>query len=161
MATIKFKNYSIEKCIYKVNSEFSGPNSKGQLELKNSFKVEIGASSGNGYVKIMSFIGKQESHDRPNEGVHTPFYLEVSIRGNFEYSFERADEGRSELKELLSNNAVAILYPYLRAYISTITAQTNQFPAYVLPIANFSDTMKDHDLVSFVGFTDDIFGEHK
>jgi len=53
-----------------------------------------------------------------------PFEIKVKILGIFE------------------TNVIAILYPYVRAIISTYTAQAN-VPALILPPINVNSLMKD------------------
>ncbi|KXU02871.1 hypothetical protein SCODD09_00115 [Streptococcus constellatus] len=36
--------------------------------------------------------------------------------------------------------------------MSTLTAQVNSFPAYVLPVVNFAETLREHNLVEYLGF---------
>ena len=77
--------------------------------------------------------------------------MEVEIRGIFSLSLGEFSDVE-ELKNILSSNAIAILYPYLRSTVSTLTSLMNNFPTYTLPVINFSETLKENDLVSYIGF---------
>lgn len=61
-----------------------------------------------------------------------PFYLEVEIVGNF---FLDGDFTNEEVKSLCRINATAVLFPYLRAFISNITALAG-VPNLILPTIN-------------------------
>lgn len=65
-----------------------------------------------------------------------PFSLNVSIEGKFEV--QGASE--EEREYLVNNNAVAILFPYVRALISTYTANAN-VPPLILPPVNVLKVM--------------------
>lgn len=60
--------------------------------------------------------------------------MDVEIEGLFE--FVESDSEGLKFEEYLTNNAVAILFPYLRSTISELTAKSNQFPVLNLPIIN-------------------------
>lgn len=148
MATIRFQDYIIEKSVYEYNPSFRHPNEDGELVINDDFKAEVGIAGKKGYVKIIVALGEQNSE---NESV--PFFLKVVIRGVFEYTAE--EDEKAELKRLLGSNALAILYPYLRSYITSVTVNSNQFPAYILPVMNFVQLVQDNAIVKFVGFNEE------
>ncbi|MGO5472043.1 protein-export chaperone SecB [Streptococcus hyointestinalis] len=149
MAAIKFLNYVIDESYYKVNDAFEYTESK--LSMPVSFGAEVGVDKlqEKAYVIINLNLGASGKEDKAK----IPFICNVSIRGFFGY--EKTDfETDSDLKSILGKNAVAILYPYLRTYVSTITGLGNQFPAYTLPVMNFAETIQENDLITYVGFDD-------
>ena len=56
--------------------------------------------------------------------VNSPFKLEVAIEGKFKYTVED-DKDSVGAEQLLSTNAVAILFPYLRSVVSSVTMLSN------------------------------------
>ena len=66
-----------------------------------------------------------------------PFYMEVTIRGYF--TIENNMENIN-----FEPNAIAILYPYARAIISTYTANANIMPL-TLPVINVNKLLKDKE----------------
>jgi len=69
------------------------------------------------------------------------FLINIIAVGFFEYSIESGDD---KLKNYFYVNAPAILFPYIRAYISTLTNLSGYSPVN-LPTINFSfiaDTLK-------------------
>lgn len=151
MATIEFKEYIIEKSLYHSNPQFEASNEEGELVVEDNFSAEIGVNENQGYVIINISLGNFDDTEKIK---NIPFSLEVTIRGIFNYSLDK-EESRAQLKSLLGVNALAILYPYLRAYVTLITSQTNQFPPYILPVANFVEILYNDNKVEFFGFTDD------
>jgi len=150
MATIKFQDYIIEESLYYSNPEFRQPSSEGELVVEDSFNAEVGINGdGMGYVRIKTSLGNFDDIEKIE---NIPFSLIVSIRGIFEYILDE-DESDEQVKVLLGSNALAILYPYLRSYITFITSQSNQYPAYILPVVNFVEMIKTEGKVNFVGFS--------
>lgn len=150
MATIKFNDYIIEKSVYYANPSFKTPNDDDKLIINDEFNAEVGISDGEGFVVINVFLGNLEDQEKIT---NIPFSLDVSIRGIFEYDLDE-NEPQDDLKKILGSNALAILYPYLRAHISLVTSQSNQFPAYILPVANFVQMMDEGDKVTFHNFSE-------
>lgn len=66
-------------------------------------------------------------------------FLKTSCFG--EFVFKDVSELK-DIPEFFYANAIAILYPYLRAYISMVTQQANFGCAVVLPLSNLAG-MKD------------------
>ena len=150
MAIIKFEDYVVDKSVYYSNPDFESSREDRRLVVPTNFSAEVGVDKTEEkfYVIINVSLGKSTNTEEiPN----IPFVCEVSIRGMFSYSSSDF-ENEEELKEVLGGNAVAILYPYVRAYISTLTNLSNQFPAYTLPVMNFAETIKDNNLITYIGF---------
>ncbi|KRM40507.1 hypothetical protein FC39_GL000530 [Lactobacillus hamsteri DSM 5661 = JCM 6256] len=76
------------------------------------------------------------------ENTSVPFQAECSLTGIFTYKYEE-DQTKVGLDTLVRNNAVAILYPYIRAIISTLSMTSNEFPNYNLPTINVGKVLKD------------------
>ena len=153
MAIISFEDYAIDNVSFLTNTMFEGADDLGKLHTEVSFSAEIGISYENArsYVIIKTQIGNCKSEIDSTEVKHVPFQLEVDIRGIYSLNFSDF-KSVDNLKDVLSTNAIAILYPYLRSFVSTLTAQVNSFPAYVLPVVNFAETLRENNLVEYWGF---------
>lgn len=75
-------------------------------------------------LKLNVFKGQEES----------PFNMEVEVSGFFEL------EGEDDITRYEAN-AIAIMYPYLRAIVSTYTASANIAPV-ILPAINVNAMLK-------------------
>ena len=69
-----------------------------------------------------------------NDELEKPFVI-IQCRGVFE--FENVNS-LDEIPDFFYRNAIAILFPYVRAYLSLVTTQAN-VPGIILPILNLSD----------------------
>jgi preprotein translocase subunit SecB len=67
--------------------------------------------------------------------------LEVILRGDF--GIRNCDDEKKV--KFLIENASAIMYPYLRSYVSMITSQLN-YDKIMLPVMNFHKLIKDQDI---------------
>ncbi|MCM1058221.1 MAG: protein-export chaperone SecB [Firmicutes bacterium] len=67
----------------------------------------------------------------PKEEKVYPFRMSVEIEGYFKSNFEAEEQGIEQYEK----NAVAILFPYVRAHVSTFTANANVTPL-ILPTVN-------------------------
>lgn len=79
-------------------------------------------------IKLSVAVGSLEDLD-------IPFYAKCSVIGTFTYNSDE-DEIGTGIDTLVRNNAVAILYSYVRAIIATLTTTSNEFPGYNMPTIN-------------------------
>lgn len=68
-----------------------------------------------------------------NEKNENPF-VEISCKG--EFNFENVTS-LDEIPDFFYRNSIAILFPYVRAYLSLVTTQAN-VPGIILPTLNLS-----------------------
>lgn len=66
-------------------------------------------------------------------------FAEISCKGTFK--FENID-GFDSIPEFFYRNSIAILFPYVRAYLSLVTTQAN-VPGIILPTLNLSNLEVD------------------
>ena len=115
--------YTVDKMSFILNKSFHiEPHHK--IQVKPSFNREITKKDDNRFILTLSI-----SFDDYQEAL--PFYLDIQISGVFEvknWEFEPAHT-------IARVNATAILFPYLRSLVTTLTANAN-VPPYVLPITN-------------------------
>lgn len=69
-----------------------------------------------------------------NNGAENPF-VEISCKGNFKFDNVSSFE---EIPDFFYRNSIAILFPYVRAYLSLVTTQAN-VPGIILPTLNLSN----------------------
>ena len=72
--------------------------------------------------------------------------MQIDIILHGEYELDNCESlGDNYIKEILENNTVAIMFPYLRAEISLITAQPGMAPI-ILPALNINELLKDNKI---------------
>ena len=124
---LKFNDYKI----LKLNLSYieDEKNSK-ELTIKYLYKIkELKAK----YSEIEAYQGIKITG---NEDF--PYDIEILIAGFFELTYQDL----SELESLIKTNIPAIQYPYLRALVSMISAQTDSDKIILEPM-NFSEMLKE------------------
>lgn len=124
-SVIQFEKYFVNRIDFEINPEFEKESATLQFDIDN--KVEVDKENGVAIVSISCEVF-------PNhvENGH-PFHLVVDISGLFSFK----DKGNATVENLLCKNGLAILFPYLRATITTITGTTG-FPPLTLPTININ-----------------------
>ena len=122
--------------------------------LKFDF-LKITEPSGDGVIQFLYKVfpeDKDMNKVRAVEGVkieateESPYYIECIIAGQFEVNPGAQSEEKIKMFE---SNAAAILFPYLRALISVITAQ-NPNTRVILPPININAVMKKNEAKNII-----------
>lgn len=123
---ISFDEYRVLEVNYKLNTQFDSDESiMISFELGHDYQI---------YENGMNVqLGVKVFNDSENNGY--PFEMNVNIEGIFSF------EGNVEGEKFLAN-ALAILYPYIRAIISSYTSLAN-IPPLTLPTINIQQYLKD------------------
>jgi len=117
--------YTIKKMYYEMNDEFDFTNGKS-IRINPDFSRNIEKVDKDKYViKLNVKICESNQEDV------IPFFSEICIEGEFHF----VDWETEEKSFIARNNSTAILFPYLRSLLSTITT-TGNLPPYFLPIMN-------------------------
>ncbi len=128
LSSLKFLNYIVNSVNYKANENltqkdswnlvFNIHNTTSVTNEKDKMKIQLG---------VDVFKGVEDA----------PFYIDAEITGFFEI------EGEEDIS-IYEANAIAIMYPYLRAIISNYTASANVFPV-ILPAINVNAMLKKQE----------------
>ncbi|MGW8124558.1 protein-export chaperone SecB [Staphylococcus xylosus] len=133
-----FQDYVFKKLSYVANEGFS-PQSK-QLDLKPEINVQVHLDKGSKeFVIVLSLIENSKED-------HTPFNLDVEMIGIFNYTEDFEDD----LNTIIENNAIAIMFPYLRSAITDLTQKTNEFPPFILPIINIGEMLNSENKITYI-----------
>ncbi|WP_203649299.1 protein-export chaperone SecB [Secundilactobacillus yichangensis] len=131
MTVLNFNGYRVRKFEYSIDTNHKGE-SGSRIKLEPKFQAHIakGEILNQWTVTLSMEISKK-----------APFYVKIVIDGSFTYNPNEDDQKIGE-DNLLLTNAVAILFPYLRSTLTTITALSNEIPAVVLPTVNIAQLLK-------------------
>lgn len=79
----------------------------------------------------------------PSEGDPAPFELFVALTGHFLLHEKKDKPMDADIKEtILRKNTAAILFPFLRSTVASVTANAN-IPSLLLPVFNFAEDIPD------------------
>lgn len=141
MVTLKFERYFIERFSFKENENFETESDTLDVDFFPNVEINILEDDSSAVIFLNCKLGDETKKN-------CPFTGEVSLTGIFECEFNKDDvEDMSIASELLTQNSISILFPYLRSFISDMTLRTNKFPAFILPPFNIIDMLKNEDLI--------------
>lgn len=120
---LTFNNYNVEKVEFIKNNDFNNDNVK--IDFKVDKETSFDKNSNIGKVTLDVNIFKDPIQN------NYPFSLRILVTGIFTIDCDDDDL----CQKLLNKNAVSILFPYIRALITTYTANSN-VPALILPPIN-------------------------
>ncbi|WP_003545051.1 protein-export chaperone SecB [Desulfotomaculum nigrificans] len=123
-SVLTFDNYIVKKILFEANPKFA-PGDKIPVEVEFSHELDIDLKENIAAVGLGCCIFKEQKENQP-------FYLEVEMIGFFKYESSLPPE---QVEILLKVNGTAILFPYLRSIVSSLTANSG-FQTLVLPIVN-------------------------
>ncbi len=127
-SVLKFIRYEVNEIYFKKNMNFQ-PNKEGTtIDLKIKPTIEIKDKNMNITLQTIIFENAEQNNK--------PFEMKVNLTGYFMV------DGCNP--EMLKANAIAILYPYVRAIVSTYTANANITPL-ILPTINVNKLVKDQE----------------
>lgn len=122
---IKFLDYRVSKVEFYLNKSEKQSN---ELNVEVSSDKEVDKELKNMLVELNVEIGDKDE---------SPFFMSICLEGLFELSQDYLDYDIN----LFYSNALSILYPYVRAIVSTYTAGANIKPV-ILPTINIKKMLK-------------------
>jgi len=138
---ILFNNVMLQKCNFELRAVKDGSLKKN---MKIDFKINNRFSENKEklFTDLGISIGKEDAE--------MPFLLEVVMTGIFSVDEKNIN---LNLETFSKNNAPAIIFPYLREFVTNITSRANFKPPIILPPMNivkmmterkFDETKKEH-----------------
>ena len=123
-SSLQFTGYNILEFHFTMNPKAIAKNMR---EVGVGFNYSYKKKDDTHFSVILScFINDKSKFQINKKDEDIPFKISSSMEGNF--SLESPSE-------IYLPNAIAILFPYLRSFISTITAQSGM-PPFILPTFN-------------------------
>ncbi len=126
---LNFKRYLVNSIDFKYNPEYTG----GKANMDIDFGHSMAVKNNEARVSLRCMLFRKAKKEEK------PFHLEVQMTGIFEFQTELEGE---ELNNILRQQAVNILFPYLRALISNITVNTG-LPPIILPLINVNQLLQN------------------
>lgn len=124
---ISFSNYEVKKVMFALNDRFTGQEVNIDFDVSSSVEVD----EKNTEMRVNLDVDIFKDAEKNNY----PFEMSISLRGYFQNETD-------EKIEKYTANAIAILYPYVRALVSTYTANANVAPL-LLPTINVNKMLQN------------------
>lgn len=123
-SVLRFEKYIVDKVYYKTNENCI--NEDEEIELPFDFETKTEFENNQMVIELGATIFQNaEKHNYP-------FEIDVVLKGYFSIKGNQNDIRAFE------KNAIAIMFPYLRAIVSTYTANANVAPV-ILPAMNINE----------------------
>lgn len=140
-AVLKFKEYFLDHANFRLNENFENtPDKNFDVDFDIESTIIVGDRKSS--VQLNAIVGEEDNKD-------CPFIIEVGLIGLFEFEGDP-----QEYKSFLVENAVAVIFPYLRSVISEMSVKSNLFPNYLLPLMNISRYLLDNEKVNIINEKD-------
>ena len=127
-SVLRFDKYIVKTINFEINEEFLSQNKNVNLDFDIDAKS---LSEGN---RLIVELRAQIFKDAVKRGY--PFEMNVVLKGYF----SMVSEGKIDIS-IFETNAIAILFPYLRALVSSYTANANVTPV-LLPAMNINEYIR-------------------
>lgn len=125
---LQFINYTVNKIVFENNNTYN----KDEANLKLKFNHNIKEDDKEPGIYYITLEVKLYDKDEINLK-DCPFQLEISLTGLFK--LVNFDGIEVEIKDkLINENTIAILFPYLRSLITSVTASANINPLILPPV---------------------------
>lgn len=122
---LTLKKYIVKTMNFSINEDFQF-NQNTTISINPEFNRQIRKIDNDTAAVNLGFSISNENNDMP-------FSIEIDIEGLFHLeNWEHPDN-----LQIITSNAIAILFPYLRSLVSMVTANANISP-YVLPVMNIT-----------------------
>ena len=142
MAALNFEHYFFESFSFRENVIFDGRVEKLNVSFFPHVDITILEKLDTAIVTMKSRIGNEKE-------TACPFLAEVTLTGIFKVSFDKNDDRDKAMADsLITQNTIAILFPYLRSFISDMTLRTNKYPAFILPPFNIVEMLEENASVT-------------
>lgn len=119
---LKFRKYIVKEIHYRTNEAYKPDNEGVSLDFDFDTRSYFSEDNQEMEVELSTDIFKNA------EEKNYPFEMSASIKGFF-----YMEKGDAKIKDFEAN-AIAILFPYIRAIISTYTANANVAPVIIPPM---------------------------
>lgn len=129
-SVLKFNGFWVDELVFRKNHAFEP---SGRLLVENNFSVSYQMDD-YGKDSLVSIVCSLFSEAFESE--KAPFYMKLKITGQFSFVEEINDAAATNVKpdDILAANTVAILFPYVRSTITTVTAAMGVPPIILPPI---------------------------
>ncbi len=132
VSILRFNQYVVDEISFKNNENFIKKDEK--MSIIFNIEKDVKKTENNIEVKLMTTIFKEAEKN------NYPFEMKVVLTGYFTVE-------NNEKNINFEPNAIAILFPYIRAIVSTYTASAN-VPPLILPAINVNKLIEDNEKTS-------------
>ena len=128
-SSLSLENYIVKEIHFSINEDFHYEKGR-QIEINPIFGRSIHKLDEDYALVDLSFdVDKNEN---------IPFSISIVVEGKFKLGNWETPENIN----LMSVNALAILFPFLRSVVTSVTANANIIP-YIIPVMNINAMFRE------------------
>lgn len=139
-SALVFHHFWVDKMVFIMNPLYNKVSEKPNINCKFNVSYEISEDSPD---QILVAIGCELFDEQFSES-NSPYYLNVIVNGQFGSEDNLKEVTDDVMEKILKANTVAILFPYVRSIVTTITATAN-VPPVILPPINTYKMLEDSE----------------
>lgn len=139
MSSLQFENYFLNELSYKKNADFDSNVETIELYPEIYAHIVVNKNANHAFVNLNTRQGNLERSD-------SAFELTVDIVGEFSFEYDDT-EYDIEFETFLKENALAILWSYIRPMVSDLITRANEFPNFILPVINVKKFLEENDSI--------------
>ncbi|WP_395389332.1 hypothetical protein [Fructilactobacillus frigidiflavus] len=142
-------DYNVSAFNFMLNDDYDFDNPSGTtMDLGLAVDIIFSSVDKTGYVRLQCEVGSLENPK-------SPFFLRVEMLNIFNFKlkagqFKANQSDITKMRKMLKTEALDTAYPYLRQIVNTLSAQSNSFPGYNLPILSLSEEIKQSGNINFI-----------
>ncbi|MGI6334493.1 MAG: protein-export chaperone SecB [Saccharofermentanales bacterium] len=129
---LQFWGYEVKSISFELSDAFGKIR---EFRILPEFSVSLSEPE-NEIYKVQLSVSIKSSEEKPQ-----PFDLNVTMIGRFSIQMDNEDEVLKQT--LLRDNTVAIMFPFVRSIVASLTVAAN-IPPLLLPVINVSETLKNN-----------------
>jgi preprotein translocase subunit SecB len=129
---LQFCGYEVKSISFELSDAFGKIR---EFRILPEFSVSLSEPE-NEIYKVQLSVSIKSSEEKPQ-----PFDLNVTMIGRFSIQMDNEDEVLKQT--LLRDNTVAIMFPFVRSIVASLTVAAN-IPPLLLPVINVSETLKNN-----------------
>ncbi|MGT2925085.1 protein-export chaperone SecB [Streptococcus caviae] len=140
MSSLRFENYFLRELSYKKNDQFNHKKTKTiDLTPELLANILVDKKENKGVVNLKTVQGSLDNEN-------SAFEVVVDIVGIFHFKNDPS-EYDIKFEEFLKENALAILWSYIRPMVSDLITRGNEFPNFILPVINVRKILEENDSI--------------
>lgn len=137
-SSFKFKDYTVDKISLEKNPKFTEEFQDEIKEISEIMDFDCVIKEIKEFEKYVTLVVNIGNTDK------LPYKLHLELTGNFEYSLGEQHLEPDEIEKLFKRNAVTILFPYVRALVSSYTSISNVSPL-MIPAINIIKLLEEKE----------------
>jgi preprotein translocase subunit SecB len=123
---LQFDGYEVNTINFKLSN---GVKENQEIQINPKLQIEVNEVANDSYRVKLSFTLESEENNE------LPFDMSIVMTGHFSFCAGETKEETELREKVMHENTVAIMFPFLRSIVASLTVTAN-IPPLVLPVIN-------------------------